>query len=290
MKKYLILFPVYNDWTSLWKLSKEINDHVKKLDARFSFLFINDASTEKKPDFDFNLEKINSVKIINMKINQLSGRCIATGLKYIYENEEFDYVIVMDSDGEDKPENIIDIYNKNEHFKDKTILVERLKRNENIFYKILYEIHKINTVFFTGNLIKFGNFVCLPKDHVYKLIQERSLWNSFSATISKAIKDKKFIKADRGTRYYGPSKTSYFNLIHHAFTIMSVFSKVVFFRAFAISLLYIFFIYDNISVLNSFPLIILLVFVVVIFLVSRRANIKELNKSLEKIKNLEILK
>ena len=43
---------------------------------------------------------------MNMKKNQGHARCIATGLKYIFEKEEFDYVIPMDGDGEDRPEEI----------------------------------------------------------------------------------------------------------------------------------------------------------------------------------------
>ena len=53
---------------------------------------------------DTNLENLNSNKIINMKENQGHARCNATGLKHIFENEEFDYVIPMDGDGEDRPE------------------------------------------------------------------------------------------------------------------------------------------------------------------------------------------
>jgi len=290
MKKYFILFPVYNDWTSLWKLSKEINEQIKGLDAKFSFLFINDASTEKKPNFNLTLDKIDSVKVINMNKNQLSGRCIATGLKYIYENEEFDHVIVMDSDGEDKPECIIEIHNKNKTLLNKTVVVERLRRNENIFYKLFYKIHKITTAIFAGKLIKFGNFVCLPKDHVHKLIQEKNLWNAFSSTIAKVIEDRIFIKSDRGKRYFGPSKTSYFRLIHHAFTIMSVFYRVVFLRILIISSVYLFFIYDKILILNLLPLVLILIFLTIILLVSKRANIKELNNSLKNIKDVEVLK
>jgi len=43
-----------------------------------------------------------------MKKNQGHARCIATGLKYIFEKEDFDYVIPMDGDGEDRPEEIKD--------------------------------------------------------------------------------------------------------------------------------------------------------------------------------------
>ena len=50
------------------------------------------------------LKKINSIKVLNMKKNQGHTRSIAVGLKYIFEKEDFDYVIPMDGDGEDRPE------------------------------------------------------------------------------------------------------------------------------------------------------------------------------------------
>ena len=51
-----------------------------------------------------------------MKINQGHARCIATGLKYIFEKEDFDYVIPMDGDGEDRPEEIKEFINQNSKF------------------------------------------------------------------------------------------------------------------------------------------------------------------------------
>ena len=47
-----------------------------------------------------------------------------------------------------------------------TITGNRFKRSEGFFFKFLYEVHKILTFIFTGKLIKFGNFTCLPKIHV----------------------------------------------------------------------------------------------------------------------------
>ena len=46
------------------------------------------------------------MKILNMKKNQGHTRCFATGLKFIAEKENFDCVIPMDADGEDRPEEI----------------------------------------------------------------------------------------------------------------------------------------------------------------------------------------
>ena len=260
------------------------------MDANFSLLFVNDASTEKKINFESNLNKINSIKIINMKKNYLSGRCIATGLQYISKKEEFDHVIVMDSDGQDKPEYIIEIFKKTLNFPNKTIVATRFRRNENIFYKFLYEIHKIVTLIFTGKLIKFGNFVCLPKSHVEDLINQGSLWNSFSATIVKIVKEKISIETDRGKRYYGPSKTGYYKLFHHSFTIMSVFKKTILLRSSIISIIYIFLIYQNVTFVKLIPFFFLSIFLSIIFTVSRRENLDELKNSLENIDGIETLK
>ena len=106
MKKIIILVPIYNDWQSVSKLLDEININVKGLDFEFSIIVINDASTEAQSLNIQNLDNLKSVRIMNMKENRGHARCIATGLKYVFENDEFDYVIPMDGDGEDRPEEI----------------------------------------------------------------------------------------------------------------------------------------------------------------------------------------
>ena len=89
--KIKILIPVYNDWQSVSKLVDEINS--LSIDRKFeiSIIIVNDASNHDRQEEDKNLENIQSIKILNMKINQGHSRCIATGLKYIYEKEDFDY-------------------------------------------------------------------------------------------------------------------------------------------------------------------------------------------------------
>ena len=122
-----------------------------------------------------------------MKKNRVHQRCIAAGLKYIYKNEDFDRVIVMDSDGEDRPEELNDFFKKAQENPNITITGNRFKRSEGPIFQILYEIHKVLTLVFTGKLIKFGNFTCLPKDHIKQLIQKPYLWNSYSSSVVKTI-------------------------------------------------------------------------------------------------------
>ena len=106
MKKIKILIPIYNDWQSVFKLLENIDLQIIGLDATISVLIINDASTESRPEINFNLNNLKSVQVINMKENRGHARCNAAGLKYINEKEDFDYLIPIDGDGEDRPEEL----------------------------------------------------------------------------------------------------------------------------------------------------------------------------------------
>ena len=110
--KIKLLIPVYNDWQSVIKLLKIINSEVSGLSHEFSAIVVNDASTESRPEISLNLENLNSIQIINMKENQGHARCNATGLKHIFENQEFDYIIPMDGDGEDRPKWIVEWHSR----------------------------------------------------------------------------------------------------------------------------------------------------------------------------------
>ena len=110
MKKFIILIPLFNDWKSVSRLLDEIDLKVNTWKAEVSVFIVNDASTEKRSGLQFNFKKIKFVKIINMKKNTVHQRCIAAGLKYICKNEDFDRVIVMDADGEDRPEELNDFF------------------------------------------------------------------------------------------------------------------------------------------------------------------------------------
>ena len=290
MKKFIILTPLFNDWKSVSKLLNEIDSQIINWKTDVSVIIVNDASTEERSGLELNYKKINSVKILNMKENRVHQRCIAAGLKYIYENEDFDRVIVMDADGEDRPEELNDFFIKVQENPSKTITGNRFKRSEGFIFRFLYEIHKLLTLVFTGKLIKFGNFSCLPKDHVKQLIQAPYLWNSYSSSIVKTINDRTFIPSTRGFRYVLPSKMNLFALIFHSLAIISVFRNIVIVRSIIFFLVYLFFIINNISIFTLVPLLFLLIFVLTILKISKRANIDGLNKSLENVGSIDILK
>ena len=288
--KIIVLVPVYNDWKSVSKLIEEINSTVSNLNCNFSILIINDASSEHQSIYAPNLENIQSVQIINMKENRGHARCIASGLKHIFENEEFDYVIPMDGDGEDRPEEIKNFVEYLNYTSDKPIVGERVKRSESLFFKFCYNIHKILTFAFTGQSIKFGNYTCLPKSTVEKMINDKSTWSSFSGALAKLEKERSIVPSIRGSRYFGPSKMSFKNLIIHSLSIISVFKINVLVRSILFLAVYIFLIHQNITVTTLIPIPLVVIFLVSIFSISRRENLEAFNTSLSNISGIDNIK
>ena len=223
--KIIILTPIYNDWQSVYRLIEEINKLSINKEFEISVYILNDYSNHDRPNFKKDLENINSIKIFNMKKNQGHARCIATGLKYIFEKDNFDYVIPMDGDGEDRPEEIVLFLDQIKRSQDKPIVGERIKRSEKIIFKTCYQLHKFITFVFTSKSIKFGNYSCLPRSVVEKMINEKATWNSFSGSLKKIEDNLISIPSIRGNRYFGPSKMSFINLIKHSLSIISVFRK-----------------------------------------------------------------
>ena len=288
--KYIILIPIYNDRESLKLLLENINSEIKDLNHEISIVVINDGSSQQIIDDYQNIENIISLEIINMKENRGHTRCIASGLKYIYEKKDFDFVIPMDGDGEDRPVEIKNFIQLSEQSNDKSIIGERVKRSENLFFKICYQFHKFLTFVFTGHSIKFGNYTCLSKSTVKKLLDEKSTWNSFSGSLKKIEKDLLSIPSIRGKRYFGPSQMSFLNLLKHSLSIISVFRKTVLIRSALFIVFYILLIKSYASVITSIPLVLLLIMIYSISSLALRENIEEFNNALTNIHDIDKVK
>ena len=290
MNKIKILIPIYNDWQSVFKLLENINSEVSKLDAEFSVVIVNDASTENRPEFSTNLGNLKSIQVINMKENRGHARCNATGLKHINEKEQFDYVIPMDGDGEDRPEELSLLIEKIKEYPDTVITAERVKRSEGFIFKFCYLAHKYLTLIFTGQTIKYGNYTCLPKSVVNEMVNESATWSSFSGSLAKIIKDKKSVPSERGTRYFGPSKMSFINLLKHSLSIIAVFKSTLLVRSILFLITYLFLVIGRISIITLIPVIGVIMMIIFVIILSRRENVSEFNNSLDNIEKIDTLK
>ena len=288
MKKIIILIPVFNDWDSLKKLIEEINKNIKELkDINFECLIVNDASTVERPKL-IKPNHIKSFEILNMIKNKGHARCNAFGIRYIFQNKQFDNLILMDGDGEDRPNEIKSLLNTIKEKPNTSVVAKRVKRSEGFFFQFLYQVHKLITIIFTGKKINFGNYSILIKKDVEKIYSEASLWSSFSGTVKKNIKNLNEINSFRGLRYFGPSQMSLFKLFIHSFSIISVFKYQVFLRStfmiFFISYLNIYL--GNFSILLQ---ILIIVFNLLIFITSLRENESDLINSHKNLRDIEIV-
>ena len=158
MNNFIILTPTFNDWRSLSKLLLEIDKNILGLKGNFRVLIINDASTiEPKLNLK-NIKRLRKINIITLKKNLGSQKSICVGLKYLKKKKTKAIIVILDSDGEDNPKQIKKLINLAEKNPNSIISANRLRRKENIFFKLLYKLHLLITFLFTGKYINFGNY------------------------------------------------------------------------------------------------------------------------------------
>ena len=286
MSKIKILIPIYNDWKSVFKLLENINTEILILDCEFSVIIVNDASTENRLEFSSDLNNLKSIQIINMKENKGHARCNAAGLKYINEKEDFDYVIPIDGDGEDRPEELSLLIEKIKEYSDTVVTANRVKRSEGFIFRLCYLIHKYLTLVFTGQTIKYGNYTCLPKSVVDEMVNEPATWSSFSGSLAKIAKERKSVPSERGTRYFGPSKMSFVNLLKHSLSIISVFKTTLLIRSILFLIAYLFLVIGKISIITLIPVIGVIIMMISVISLSKRENMLDFKNSLDNIESI----
>lgn len=226
-----ILTPVYNDWESLQILIQNIEQIEYLKSYSIHIVALDDGSSDlvivpKSDKF--------SIEILHLKTNVGHQRSIAIGLQYIADTQKnIGKVIVMDSDGEDKPEDIPYLIQAcAEQDNSKIIFAKRNKRNESSFFRVSYFIYKFIFRALTGFSINYGNFSCIPQKIVRKLVYQENIWNHFAGSIFQSKIAYHTIELDRGKRYKGLSKMNLNSLILHGLSAISIY-----FDAFTIRIL-----------------------------------------------------
>ena len=274
MKTYKILIPVFNDWESLLSLLNNI--HALKINniAHIKVLIVDDCSSEilnKKIEFD----SFKDIEIIKNSKNIGHGKSIANGINYLSKKNDFDYLIVMDGDGEDRPEEVKELILKSINFPSATITANRIKRSESAFFKLSYNLHKILTLVLTGYSIKFGNFMCISKQDLNLITSNKNIFVSFSGTVAKFLKNKIYIPSIRGVRYHGPTKMSFLKLIRHSLLIISVFREETAIRLailFSIYAMLIFYFLKNMILLFLLPVAVVNILIICTLFVLYQKN------------------
>src|SRR5512135_1031465 len=109
-ERLAIVTPVYNDWESLHELVRRLDAVAGTLpDAAFDVIAVDDGSTAPLPPAflaDARLARLGRVDVLHLASNLGHQRAIAVGLTEADARGLYAAVIVMDSDGEDRPEDV----------------------------------------------------------------------------------------------------------------------------------------------------------------------------------------
>jgi hypothetical protein len=229
-----ILIPNFNDWESLRLLLPLIDRAVQGLDHRVTVLVADDASTEPMPQ-DWpgqSFSALDSVEILRLRSNQGHQRAIALGLYHLHEFTDAEAVVVMDGDGEDRPEDLPELLKT---FSSSGVAGEgrevvfacRTKRMEGLGFRLCYQAYRLIHHIMTGVVVQVGNFSVVPRSALARLMAVPDLWNHYAASVYRARLPRKLVPLPRGRRLAGESKMNFVSLLIHGLSAMSVFSDQV---------------------------------------------------------------
>jgi polyisoprenyl-phosphate glycosyltransferase len=227
-----IVVPTFNDWASLARLIKDIDTLPELAGFYFSILAVDDGSNERNlsPIMAGRYSRVLSIKAVELACNLGHQRAIAIGLVQALKTQDSGCIIVMDSDGEDRPRDIRKLVDQWRAAPNCIVCAKRARRSESISFKMFYAIYKLIFKMLTGVRIDFGNFCLIPLNLLAAVCHNSSSWNNLAATLVRSRLPIRRIPTDRGRRYAGQSHMNLVSLIMHGMSAMSVYSDVVLVR------------------------------------------------------------
>jgi polyisoprenyl-phosphate glycosyltransferase len=235
-RQLCIVTPVFNDWPSFRLLLGDLDKACSEIDWDVSVVAIDDGSTDENdigPGDTAHLRHLRGVKILTLATNVGHQRAIAIGLSHAVVETNADAMVVMDSDGEDRPSDIPSLLREVQGQKTFAVVAGRKRRTNSVAFKLFYVLYKAAFSVLTGRNINFGNFSLISRDNARRLVMQAELWNSLPGALLRSRSRITEVSIDRGHRYAGTSKMNYTSLIVHGLSGLSVYSDVIFVRMLA---------------------------------------------------------
>jgi glycosyltransferase involved in cell wall biosynthesis len=193
-------------------------------------IFVDDCSLAPAPDelISAKLRNVATVEVLRLRRNLGHQRAIAIGLCFIHAERECDAVLVMDADGEDKPEDVprlIETFTREN--RQKVVFAQRGRRATTLAFKLFYLLYRWGHRLLTGIAVKVGNFSIIPAAHVATLAVVSETWNHYAASVFKSRIPYTMLPTSRGKRLAGESRMNFVALVLHGLSAISVFAEIV---------------------------------------------------------------
>src|SRR5262245_2896905 len=226
----VVLLPLRDDWVSAAELIRRLDNVISSVVFRIEIVLVDDASIQacERCVFPSSLSAVRTIQILRLRRNLGHQRAIAIGLMHIKQTITCDAIVVMDADGEDTPEGLvqlIDAYSK--HNSAMAIFAERTRRVESLLFRFFYIGYKTLHRVLTGISVRVGNFSILPSQYLSTLSVMSELWNHYAAAVFRSKLPFTTIPIARGRRIAGTSHMNFVALVSHGLSAISVFADIV---------------------------------------------------------------
>jgi glycosyltransferase involved in cell wall biosynthesis len=224
-----VVIPVFNDWEALTLLLQKLDDSLAARGMRASAIVVDDGSTSRPlQDLVRGAPRaLVEVEILHLARNLGHQRAIAIGLTFVHQERSCDAVVVMDGDGEDRPDDVPRLVDELLASQcEEVVFAARVRRTEGVLFRVFYALYRVAHRLLTGVAVKVGNFSVLPHRHLSTFVVVSEAWNHYAAAIFHARIPYRLVPTVRGHRLSGRSTMNFVSLVTHGLSAIAVFGDI----------------------------------------------------------------
>ena len=238
-RELVILTPVYNDWEVVRLLLAEIDAALAAAGEQAAVVVVNDGSQQPADLAGLSFVGIRSLSLLQLRRNLGHQRAIAVGLAYVEANVPCAAVVVMDADGEDRPQDVVRLLvAARQQSSDKIVFALRERRSEGVLFRVFYAIYRFIFQVLTGQTIRVGNFSLIPYSLLRRLVAVSEIWNHYASAVQRARLPCVYVPTNRGKRLAGRSTMNFVSLVTHGMSAISVHAETIGSRMLVLAVLF----------------------------------------------------
>jgi polyisoprenyl-phosphate glycosyltransferase len=236
LRRVVIVVPLLNDWESCAHLANDFLAEVDRgrLPAPLELVISDDCSTATLEDerLRFVNDERLSIRVVRAVYTACHQQAIARALRAIASDsmaplDEQDVVVVMDADGEDRPQDVATLLSELDRSDAAVVTAIRGKRSESLSFRLSYRAYRVLFALLTGRKLANGNFMAITPRALRQVVPRNTVGIHFAATVMRFGGSVSSVVCDRGSRYAGKSRMNRRSLMLHAFAGISTYGDLV---------------------------------------------------------------
>jgi polyisoprenyl-phosphate glycosyltransferase len=235
-----VVSPTYRDVPSFLQLREQVLAHVCAPgglgEVPTSFVVVDDTAG-RDPEIGA-LRELPDTRVVEPPFNLGHQRAIVFGLRSVRRCiADSDLVVTMDSDGEDRPEDLPRLLEPLTHPADlaashhTVVLARRTSREESALFKLSYLVFRLVFRVLSGTVIRSGNFAAYRGSVARKLLRHPYFDLCYSSTFVALDAPIVYVPCPRGRRLAGRSRMNSSHLVLHGLRMLMPFLDRIALRA-----------------------------------------------------------